>query len=190
MVNRSLFLISKYGLSNVNLFYRVKVYFIPLLPRRKSLWKYVLFLPWNRIDNWAVFLIWLWRRKITTLIGDDTLTKRELIRYYFDCGYSYKAIVHLLNTYWDISLSERTLKRRLQKCNLRNNSNTDDSVVCTSTRRELQASWQCFRYREMWHLLKKSYSIQMPQDRVMQILREEDPEGAAQGRAHKFLSQD
>ena len=30
----------------------------------------------------------------------------------------------------------------------------------------------------------------MPQDRVMQILREEDPEGTAQGRAHKFLSQD
>ena len=39
----------------------------------------------------------------------------------------------------------------------------------------------------MWHLLRKSYSILVLWDRVMQILREEDPEGTAQQRAHKFV---
>ena len=42
----------------------------------------------------------------------------------------------------------------------------------------------------MWHLLRKLYSIHMPRDRVMQILREKDPEGIVQGRTHKLVWRD
>ena len=42
----------------------------------------------------------------------------------------------------------------------------------------------------MWHLLRKLYSFQVPQDRVMQILREEDPEGRTQWKGHKLEQQD
>ena len=58
-------------------------------------------------------------KKRITLIGDNTFIERDVIGYYFHCGYGYKAIVHLLKTHLDISLSERTLKRCLQKYNLR-----------------------------------------------------------------------
>ena len=51
-------------------------------------------------------------KKRITLIGDNTLTEREVIGYYFHYGYDYKAIAQLLKTHCDISLSERTLKRR------------------------------------------------------------------------------
>ena len=130
-MNRSLFLISKYVLSYRNLLYRIEIFLIPQLPRRKSLQKYVLFSLWNCTGNWRVFLFWLRSKKKITLIGKNTLTEREVISYYFHCGYDYKAIVHLLKTHWDISLSKRTLKRRLQKYNLRKNSNIDDSVLRT-----------------------------------------------------------
>ena len=35
-------------------------------------------------------------------VADNTLTKREVIAYYFHCGYGYKAVVYLLKTYYDI----------------------------------------------------------------------------------------
>ena len=98
--------------------------------------------------------------------------------------------MHLLKTHCDISFSERTLKRRLQKNNLRKNSNTEDSVLRTIINRELQAPSQCLGYRGIWHLLRKSYSMQVPHERVMQILREEDPEGTTQQRAHKLVQRD
>ena len=65
-------------------------------------------------------------RKKNTLIGDNTFSEREFICYYFHCGYDYKASVNLLKTHCDISLSERTLKRSLQKYNLRKNSFADN----------------------------------------------------------------
>ena len=86
-------------------------------------------------------------KKMITLIGGNTLTEREVTSYYFHCGYDYKAIVHLLNTHCHISLSGRTLKRRLQKYNLRKNSNTDDSVLRTFINRELKTPSQCLQHR-------------------------------------------
>ena len=38
--------------------------------------------------------------------------ERELIEYYFNCGYSYEVILEFLDRYHDISISLRTLKRR------------------------------------------------------------------------------
>ena len=98
-MNRNLFLVSKYVLSNGNIFYRIKVYLIPQLPRRKSLQKYTLFSLWNRTGKWEVFLFWLRSKKRITLIGDNTLTETKAIGYYFYCGYDYKSNVHLLKTH-------------------------------------------------------------------------------------------
>ena len=54
--------------------------------------------------------------------------------------------MHLLKTFCDISLSERNVKRRLQKCDLRKNSKTDDSVLRTVIRSELETPSQCLEY--------------------------------------------
>ena len=106
----------------------------------------------------GLFVLVAEQKKRITLIGDNSLAEREVIGYFFYCGYDYKPVVHLLKTHCDISLSERTLKRRLQKCNLRKNSNTDDSVLRTIINRELETPSQCLGYRGMWHLLRKSVS--------------------------------
>ena len=68
----------------------------------------------------------------------------------------------------------------MQNYKLGKNSNT---VLRRIIRKELETSSECLGYRGMWHLLRKSYSIQVPKDRVVQILEEVDPEGTAQGRA-------
>ena len=116
-------------------------------------------------SNWqlrGLFVLVAEQKKRITLIGDNTLTEKEVMGYYFHCGYDYKAIMHLLKTQCDISWSERTLERRLQKYNLRKNSNTNDSALRTIINRELGTPSQCLGYRGMCHLLRKSYSIQVP----------------------------
>ena len=85
--------------------------------------------------------------KRITSIGDNTLTEREVCGSYFHC--SFKVVVHFLKTYCDISSSERTLKRRLQKCNLRKNIKTDDSVLRKIIRSELETPSQFLEYREI-----------------------------------------
>ena len=78
----------------------------------------------------------------------------------------------------------------MQNYSLRKNSNTDDSVLRRIESRELETPSQCVEYREIWHILRKSYSIQAPRDRVLQILQEEDPEEAAQRRVFKLVRWD
>ena len=146
--------------------------------------------------NWQLkgLFVLISDQKKNYIVGDNVFTERvigwKIIGNYFHCGYGYKTIVHLLKTYSDIPVSERTLKRRWQKYNLRKNSNTDDSVLRIITRRELLTQSQCLVYRVMLHFLKKSYSIQVPQVRVMQVLWEENPEGTAQRRAQKLVWRD
>ena len=68
--------------------------------------------------NWqlrGVFVLIAEQKERITSIGDNTLTEREVIGYYFHCDYGYKAIVDLLKTYYYISLSKKTLNRHLQK---------------------------------------------------------------------------
>ena len=69
---------------------------------------------WKRQFRGVFVLIAEQKERITS-IGDNTLTEREVIGYYFHCDYGYKAIVDLLKTYYYISLSEKTLNRHLQK---------------------------------------------------------------------------
>ena len=69
---------------------------------------------WKRQFRGVFVLIAEQKERITS-IGDNTLTEREVIGYYFHCDYVYKAIVDLLKTYYYISLSEKTLNRHLQK---------------------------------------------------------------------------
>ena len=165
-MNQSLFLISKFILSSGNLFYRLKVYLLSKNLYLKSKFLLSTFQSlqlsnYPSVTRYSVFaVVWNWllrdvfvliaeRKKRITLIEDNTLTEREVIGYYFHCGYGYKAIVHLLKTYYDISLSERTLKRRLQKYNLKKSSTTNDSVVCTIIKEELETLSQCLGYRRI-----------------------------------------
>ena len=165
-MNQSLFLILKFILSSGNLFYRLKVYLLSKNLYLKSKFLLSTFQSlqlsnYPSVTRYSVFaVVWNWllrdvfvliaeRKKGITLIEDNALTEREVIGYYFHCGYGYKAIVHLLKTYCDISLSERTLKRRLQKYNLKKSSTTNDSVVCTIIKEELETLSQCLGYRRI-----------------------------------------
>ena len=161
LLNRSSFIFDieirliewKFVLSNQSLSY-------PSITKKKIIVKVCSFFAVE--SNWqlrGLFVLVAEQKKRITLIGDNTFTEREVVGNYFHCGYDYRAIVHLLKTHCNISLSQRTLKRRLQKYNLRKNSNTDDSVLRTIINRELETRSQCLGYRGMWHLLRKSYSI-------------------------------
>ena len=155
-------MIPKYVLSNRNLFTESKSILSFNYQEENNCKSMFYFRYGIEISTEGLFCFGSGTKKRITLTEDNILTEREVIDYYFHCGYGYKAIVHLMKTYCDILLSERTLKRRLQKYNLRKNSNTDDSVLRAVIRRELETPSQCFRYRGMWRLLRKSYNIQVP----------------------------
>ena len=96
--------------------------------------------------------------------------------------------MHLLKTHYDISFSERTLKRSLQKYNLRKNSNTGDSVLRIIIKKGIRDPITVSRIQR--NVAKKIIQYPSALDRVMQIIREEDTEGTAQRRSHKLVLRD
>ena len=85
--------------------------------------------------------LWLWLKtyKSLTLIKnhlcvieilDNNDDERNYIEYYFHLGYKYEDIVNLLSTYHGISMSVRTLKRKLLKYGLqKKNVNIDEQEL-------------------------------------------------------------
>ncbi len=64
-------------------------------------------------------------------INDDD-EERNYIEYYFHLGYKYEDIVKLLGIYHGVSMTVHTLKRKLQKYNLKKkNVNTDEQELRT-----------------------------------------------------------
>ena len=118
LINRSLFLISKVILSNGNLSYRIKIYILsgnlyllsslplsncPSVTKKKihCIVKVcsVFVVEWNwQLRGIFVVIAEQKKKKKIISIGDNTLTEREVIGYYFHCGYGYKVIAYLLKT--------------------------------------------------------------------------------------------
>ncbi len=110
----------------------------------------------------------------------DTSNTDELIQNYFNQGYTNLEIIEFLSLH-DVTLSLSTLKRRLQDLQLRRRSSSHVHVVSAdelklAIQEELVGSGCVVGYRKMWKRLK-SQGLIVKRSRVMQCLRELDPEG-------------
>ena len=118
------------------------------------------------------------------------MAEREIITHYFHLGYPNEIIREFLSNYHDITMSLRTLKRRLRDFSLRRNGNMNEDVqerIREVIENEISnGSGASLGYRSMWHLLRLQYHVHVPRRVVAQILHEVDPEGVQQRRRRRL----
>ena len=85
------------------------------------------------------------------------------IEKYFHLGYDYKTITDLLLVDHGITMSVRTLKRRLKSNNLgKKKINVDEDLVRNIIRSEMQGPGHLAGYRTMWHILRIKHHVHTP----------------------------
>jgi hypothetical protein len=118
------------------------------------------------------------------------MAEREIITHYFHLGYPNEVIREFLSNYHGITMSLRTLKRRLRDFNLRRNGNMNEDVqerIREVIESEISSgSGASLGYRSMWHLLRLQYHVHVPRRVVAEILNEVDPEGVQQRRRRRL----
>ena len=108
------------------------------------------------------------------------------MEYYFFRGYTYESIVKLLAKQYDILISERTLKCRLQSYGLRRRlPNYDLAQVRRRIAHELDGPGCMGGYRSIWHTLRFE-GLQVPRRVVATVVRELDPEGCEMRRGKRM----
>ena len=117
----------------------------------------------------------------------STGDEKEITSYNFQKGYKYATIVLFLSLHHNIEISISTLKRRLQTygfqrkiCNI-----TEDSLKQIISR-EIEGSAAVRGYRALWSSLKVWYRVNIKRDVVMKLLRELDPNGSENRKAHRL----
>ena len=111
----------------------------------------------------------------------------DVIRFYFHKGYRYESIRIFLMIYHDLSMSVRTIKRRLHQYGLRKRDlSLSHHRVRQIIRNEIKGPSSIRGYRGIWNMLKSTYNLSVPRDSVMQILREEDPIGCASRKSRRL----
>ena len=112
--------------------------------------------------------------------------EEELIRDYFSKGFKYYEIREFLEKEHGITMGIATLKRRVKVYGLkRKNPDYDIRVVREKIRSLLDGPGCVGGYRHVWHTLQLQ-GIMVPRKIVEDMLKELDPEGTAERRAHKL----
>lgn len=107
------------------------------------------------------------------------MVRNRLIMDYFEQGYTYKEIIHFLQSCNSIFLSERHLKRILKGLGLKRKClpQSDINEIVESILKELNGSGSCLGYKSLWRRIKNKYCLNVKRDIVMKILQEADPIG-------------
>lgn len=100
----------------------------------------------------------------------------KLIKLYFELGMLYKEILLTLAERHNIVLSERHLKRKLSRLNLRRRQYSNDTDVISFIQGQLISSGQLCGYR-MMHAKCLQNGLRVRKEDVRLILKELDPDG-------------
>ena len=120
------------------------------------------------------------------VIDDERMQDEELIRYYFNRGFTYVEICLFLSKNHGIDISQSTLKRRLKSLGLRRrNSEYDLPLLRDAVRIIIDGPDSCRGYRSKWHTLQLD-GIRVPRFVVQQLVKELDPDGVRERRAHRM----
>ena len=116
----------------------------------------------------------------------DAHVEELSIRDYFNKGYTYDEILALLDKYHGIRMSIATLKRRIKEYGLKRRNVEYDLASIRDKIVSLLDGPDCMGgYRHIWHTLKME-GIGVPRSTVEALLRELDPEGTEERRAHRL----
>ena len=111
-------------------------------------------------------------------------SEKDLIKFYFSKGFTYKHITLMLEKHHNIDMNERTLKRRLKDYGCSRRGEVDNELE-TRVRNIIvdeigNGPDSLNGYRTMWHILRIRHHINIPRRLVARILREVDPQGVEQ----------
>ena len=110
----------------------------------------------------------------------------ELLRYYFQKGFSYKNILLFLSTYHNTEMSMRSLQQRLHDMGLkRRNISYNIQEIRQELVKNLNGPGCSGGYRSHWHALRLK-GIQVPRRVVEELCRELDPVGCHERKAHRL----
>ena len=117
----------------------------------------------------------------------DSDEEKNFIEYYFHLGYKYNDIVNLLDVYHGVTMSVRTLKRRLQGYGLKKkNVSNDEQELVDIVKKEMEGTGQLSGYRKIWHLLRINHHIHAPRKLVAQIVHDLDPQASRERKGNKL----
>ena len=106
--------------------------------------------------------------------------QEELIKSYFSHGFNYQTLCTFLEKFHGVTISLRTLKRRLADYRLNKiGSDISDASLQVIIEREVNGTSSLQGYRNIWNKLCVKYGIKVPRDKVMKILRNIDPVNSA-----------
>ena len=116
----------------------------------------------------------------------EQFDEEDIIRYYFFRGFSYEEIRRFLQKDHATEISISTLKRRIKSYGLRRKQvEYDIAQVREAIIGIVNGHGSLYGYRSVWHALRLK-GIQVPRVVVQEFLREIDPEGTEQRRAHRL----
>ena len=113
--------------------------------------------------------------------------QEELIKSYFLYGFDYQTICMFLEKFHGITISLRTLKRRLAGHRLNKiGSDISDASLQVIIEREVNGPSSLKGYRNIWNKRRLTYGINIPRDKVIEILRNIDSVNSALRIARKL----
>ena len=116
----------------------------------------------------------------------DAQEEENIIKEYFNRGFKYEEIIEFLSKNHSITMSIATLKRRLKQYGLqRKNADYDIDLVREEIRTILDGPGCIAGYRHVWHTLKLQ-GISVPRSVVRNLIKQLDPEGVQERKAHKL----
>ena len=113
--------------------------------------------------------------------------RETLIRHYFKKGMTYNIMLGVLKANHNVKISMASLKRKLKVMGLSKVSNVSDETLRQVFRKDIQGPLAVWGYQSMWGKLKTTYGVQVKRDTVMNILREEYPEGILQRKSRSII---
>ena len=116
----------------------------------------------------------------------DAQEEENIIKEYFNRGFKYEEIIEFLSKNHSIKMGITTLKRRLKQYGLqRKNADYDIDLVREEIRTILDGPGCIAGYRHVWHTLKLQ-GISVPRSVVRNLIKQLDPEGVQERKAHKL----
>ena len=113
--------------------------------------------------------------------------QEELIKSYFLYGFDYQTICMFLEKFHGITISLRTLKWRLAGHRLNKiGSDISDASLQVIIEREVNGPSSLKGYRNIWNKRRLTYGINIPRDKVIEILRNIDSVNSALRIARKL----
>lgn len=117
----------------------------------------------------------------------DAGDRDQIIRYYFDLGFTYPEILAFLALYHELKIGIRQLHRILRSMGLRRNAvQPNYNRVIDSIQVELSGSGRDLGYRSMQTRLRLSHGINIDRESVRMILRVLDPDGVSSRRQRRL----